>query len=459
MSAKYSNTKIHNFVKSFVKSKNGELIEQSDEVFTIKFPNQPSATEYTYEPAVARKKKTLLMTTGSPTFQQILSECIENGVLCQIKVNLKGEFETLLKNYFKDSPFTCQDCTKVTVDKEWVSICEKTQVCHHQINNGKIVSVKMIKNEPVRYYQYFFSATFRNKLKLNNDDLIILLMDEEGNIVSTGDFREENILYNQKLEIQDFKVKLKPTIFLDLKTVADKKIEALIKEKLAIFDLPLIKDKEAKLRSFDKRLRRERLEQIINSKYDLDLQKWQATYEALLKREEESLTTNIAIKLINLLVINTTKISFELKLDNNSTIHTTIILGVNHTPEVTCPTCRNNFSEGYATQDGLYVCGNCIRQSIDTAKIYSKKAALKLDETLNEYFEQDAGFVCSVCGKKHSRLLEFKCSHDDSSVCIFHYDYCDVCGKIFSKHNLTYTDEFQHQLCPKHASKDKIKVH
>ena len=72
--------------------------------------------------------------------------------------------------------------------------------------------------------------------------------------------------------------------------------------------MPLIKDKEAKLRSFDKRLRRERLEQIINSKYDLDLQKWQATYEALLKREEESLTTNIAIKLINLLVINTTKI-------------------------------------------------------------------------------------------------------------------------------------------------------
>ena len=213
MSTKYSNTKIHSFIKSFVKSKNGELIEQSNEVFTVKYPNQPSATEYTYEPAVAREKKTLLMTTGSPTFQQILNECLENGVLCQIKVNLKGEFETLLKNYFKDSPFTCQDCTKVTVDKEWVSICEKTQVCHHQINNGKIVSVKMIKNEPVRYYQFFFSATFRNKLRLNNDDLIILLMDEEGNIVSTGILEKKIFCITKKLRFKILKPNLNRQFF------------------------------------------------------------------------------------------------------------------------------------------------------------------------------------------------------------------------------------------------------
>lgn len=82
-----------------------------------------------------------------------------------------------------------------------------------------------------------------------------------------------------------------------------------------------------------------------------------------------------------------------------------------------------------------------------------KKAPLKLDETLNEYFEQDAGFVCSVCGKKHSRLLEFKCSYDDSSVCIFHFDHCDLCGEVFSKLNLTSTREFKRKLCPKHAAK------
>ena len=289
-----------------------------------------------------------------------------------------------------------------------ISICEKTQLCYHQINNGKIVSVKIIKKEPVRYFQFYFSATFRNKLRPRNEELITLLMDEKGNIVSTEDFSGKNILDNEALEIQDFNAKLKPTVFDELKAVADKKLEAILKEKLVLFDLPLSKEKEAKLKSFDKRLRRERLEQVINSKYDLDSQKWQATHEALLKREEESLTTNIAVKFINLLVINTTKVSFELNLDNNATIHSSIILGINHTPEVTCPICRNTFSDGYATQDSLYVCENCIRQSIDTAKIYSKKAALKLDETLNEYFEQDAGFVCSVCGKKTQSLTRIQ---------------------------------------------------
>ena len=53
--------------------------------------------------------------------------------------------------------------------------------------------------------------------------------------------------------------------------------------------------------------------------------------------------------------------------------------------------------------------------------------------------------------------LEFKCSHDNSSICIYHYGLCDVCGKVFSKLNLTYTDEFKRQLCPKHASKNKQK--
>jgi len=459
LSTKYSDTKIHSFIKSFVKSQNGELIEKSDEVFTVKYPNQTSATEYTYDPAVAREKKALLLTPGSPTFQQILEECSDRGGLCQITVNIKADFETLLKKYFKDSPFDCQDCKKVIAGEEAISICEKPQLCHHQIHNGKIVSVKVIKKETVRYYQFYFSATFRNKLRQRNEELIRLLISEDGNIVGADDFNDKNILNNEALEIQDLKTKLRPTVFDELKVIANKKLEAILKEKLILFDLPLIKEKETKLRSFDKRIRRDRLEQAINTKYDLDSQKWQNTHKTLLEREKESLTTSIAVKFISLLVINTIKISFELNLDNNATIHSAITLGINHTPDVTCPVCRNAFLEGYATQDSLYVCRNCIRQSIDTAKIYSKKAVLKFDETLNEYFEQDAGFVCSVCGKKHSRLLEFKCSHDNSSVCIFHYDYCDLCGKIFSKLNLSYTDEFQHQLCPKHASKDKLKVH
>ena len=453
MSTKYPETKIHNFIRSFVKSKNGELIEQSDQIFTVKYPNQTSATEYTYSPVIAREKKAILVTLGSTSFQQILNECLDNGVLSQITVNLKGdfEFETLIKNLFKDSPFACQNCTKVDTGDEIVNICGKPQLCYHQINNGKIVSIKVIKKEPCRYFQFYFSATFRNKLRPRNEELVTMLIDETGNIVSSED--SSGLLDDEALEIKDLTFMLRPTVFDELKAVADKKLEDLLKEKLTLFDLPLSKEKKAKLKSFDKRIRRDRLEQAINSKYDLDSQKWQATHETLLSKEEESLTTNIAVKFINLLIINTNKVSFEINLDNKATIHFSIILGLNRAPEVTCPTCRNVFSVGYATQDSLYVCESCVRQSIDTARIYSKKAALKLDETLNEYFEQDVGFVCSVCGKKHSRLLEFKCNHDNSSVCIFHYDYCDLCGNIFSKLNLISTHEFTRKLCPRHTVK------
>ena len=95
-------------------------------------------------------------------------------------------------------------------------------------------------------------------------------------------------------------------------------------------------------------------------------------------------------------------------------------MGINQPSEVTCPICHSTFTEGYATQDGQYVCSECTRQSVDTAKVYSKKAALSLDEKLGEYIEKDGGFICTVCGKKYSKLLEFKCSHDNSSVCIYH---------------------------------------
>ena len=160
---------------------------------------------------------------------------------------------------------------------------------------------------------------------------------------------------------------------------------------------------------------------------------------------------------MNLLVINTTKVKAEVTLDNHATIESSFNLGTSYNPEVICPICHRAFCGGYATQDDLYVCGNCVRESIDTGKFYSKRARLTLDETLKEYIEADLGFVCSVCGRKHSRLLEFRCSHDNSSVCISHYDLCDSCGKVFSKANLSYTDEFQRLLCPKHAPNDRSK--
>ena len=282
-------------------------------------------------------------------------------------------------------------------------------------------------------------------------------MDEKGSSICIEDSLGSP-LKNQEIAVQDFKAKLKPAVFDELNAAAAEKLDAILRAKLVLFDLPLRKEKRAKLKSFDRRLRRERREQVISRKHDFDYPQWRSSYEALLKREEETYQTTVAVKLINLLVINTSKVGFKLTLDNNATIQSSFVLGISQ-PEVACPICKKTFSEGYATQDSLYVCKSCIKQSVDTAKIYSKKAALTLDETLKEYVEPSSGFVCTVCGKRHSRLLEYKCSHDNSSVCIYHYGLCDTCGKVFSKLNLSYTDEFKRQLCPKHATKDKLGAH
>ncbi len=459
MSTKYSESEIHQFIKAYVESKKGIITELSDEIFSIKYPRETNPREYTYQPNLAREKKILLMTPGSLAFQQILKDCIDNGVLCQISLKLKEEMDTLLKAYFKDSPISCEDCDKVVVEDQVFSSCTKSPPCYHQINNGKIISAKVLKNEPVRYFKFYFSIIFQNKLRQKNEETIIVLMDEDGNIVRVEEFSESNILDDKGIEVKDFKSKLETSVFEKLKVIADEKLETIIKEKLVLFDLALSKEKKSKLRKFDKRLRRERREKVISRKHDFDLPQWRTNYELLLRKEEESYLTNIAVKFINLIVINTTKIKFEVNLDNNSIIRSSMVLGINHNSEVSCPLCKKTFYEGYATQDSLYVCKNCIRKSIDTAKIYSKKATLSFDETLNEYFEHDSGFICSVCGKRHSRLLEFKCSHDNSTVCIHHYESCDVCGKVFSKLNLTYTDEFKRQLCPRHAPKNKAMEH
>ncbi len=457
MSSKNSDSKIHQFIKAYIESKEGKITQQSNEVFTVSYPDKSTQTEYTYQPAISRERKISLLTPGSPAFQQILEESLENGVLCQVLFKPKGEIDALLKGYFKDSSFACEDCEKTSFGEEITDTCEKSASYYHRINNGKIVSTKIIKNEPVRFLQFYYSLTFQNKLRQKDEEIFTVLVDEDCNVLSIGEVNENNFLSDEAIEIQGFKAKLDVTVFEKLKRIADEKIESTVKEKLIFFDLPLTKEIRSKLKSFDKRLKKERREKVISRKHDFDFQQWHANHEALLRREEESYLTNISVKFINLLVINTSKVKFEVILDNNSAIRSSFILGFKHTSEVACPICRKNFSCGYATQDGLYVCRDCVRQSVDTAIIYSKKASLQLDEKLNEYFEHDSGFVCSVCGKRHSRLLEFKCSHDNSSICIYHYGLCDVCGKVFSKLNLTYTDEFKRQLCPKHTFKNKQK--
>ena len=450
MSNKYSNTQIHKFIRAFVESKDGELVDKSDEIFTIKYPKTLSAKEYTYQPVVAREKKIPLITTGSPAFQEILNECLENGLLCSVLLKSKADDESLLKDYFKDSPFACEDCDRVSIEKEEVSFCVKSPRCYHQINNAKIVSMKINKKERVRFFQFYFSAVFQNKLRPRNEETIMILIDEDGNIAGTGDFHEHDLLKNKAVEILDAQSSLETKVFDKLKILVDEKLDSILKEKLAFFDLPLNKDIKTKLRSYDKRLREERREKLISKNHDFDEKRWQANHDALLKREEESYRTHIVVKFLNLLIINTDKVSFEINLDNNSTINSSFVLGVNAPSQVTCPSCGKTFFEGYATQDSYYLCRDCIRQSIETGRIYSTKQDLALDSTLNEYIEPDLGFVCSVCGKRSSRLLEFKCNHDNSSVCIHDYGLCNNCGRIFSEANLTPSKESNRKLCPKH---------
>jgi hypothetical protein len=448
-----SENKIERFFKVYVEAQNGAITEKN-EILQVTYPDKPTE-EYTYQPLIWREKKVELIAPGSPAFQQILRDCQLNGVPSQIMLNPKDSWESEVKRHFKDGAFACIDCDKISLGDDEVSVCVKPQPCHHQINNAKIRSVKMGKAEDVRYFQFFYSVIFYNKLRPKNEEIITVLLDEENAVVEVAGFGEASFKEDPAFLVSDAKGKLKPDLFDILKSVADEKLETLLREKVELYDLPLSKEKKAKLKAFEKRLKRERREQILSRKHDFDPLKWQNNYQALLKREEESYYTNISVKFINLLVVNTCKVKFEVTLDNNAGINSALTLGLNQPVEIACPICKKTFTDGWATQDGLYVCGNCTKQSVDTGKIYSKKAALTLDDTLNEYIEQGTGFVCSVCGKRHSRLLEFKCSHDNSSVCIQHYGFCDVCGsgKIYSKVNLSYTDEFKHQLCPKHAGK------
>ncbi|MDR0373452.1 MAG: hypothetical protein LBI79_07860 [Nitrososphaerota archaeon] len=443
-------TEIRGFFEAYVQSRGGILSHHADDTITVVYPNG-SAQEFTYQPNVAREKKIPLLTLGSPVFQQILKESIENGALCQICLSPNDSFEKLLLSYFRDTPNTCLACQK-TQTVHGIRVCTRTEPCFHQINNGKIISIKTTKKESVRFFQFYYSVNFQNKLRAKSEETITILLDEAGNCAG-GVFNLTAVLENEAVNVQDFKSKIKPEIYNALKTEADQKITALLKAKMPLFELPLGKEKRMRLRSFERRLRQERRERVISKKHDFDFQKWQSNYEALLQREEESYQTSITVKLQNLLIINTSKIKFEVTLNNKATIQSTVTIGI-ATPEVICSLCRKTHIEGYTTEDGFYVCGECIRQSVDLGKIYSKKAPLTHDETLGEYFERDKGFVCSVCGKRHSRLLEFKCSHDNTSICIYHYDVCDICGKPFSKLNLTYTDEFRKKLCPKHAKKE-----
>ena len=125
------------------------------------------------------------------------------------------------------------------------------------------------------------------------------MLDEDGKVVNG--FDEATLLHNQALELSDGKSKLKTEVFVTLKADADKKLAALLQEKVMLYDLPLAKEKKAKVKGYERRLRRERREHVISKKHDFDYVKWQQNFESLLQREEENCTTSINARFINLL--------------------------------------------------------------------------------------------------------------------------------------------------------------
>jgi hypothetical protein len=173
----------------------------------------------------------------------------------------------------------------------------------------------------------------------------------------------------------------------------------------------------------------------------------------VLQFEEESLKTRITVKFLNLLFITTEKISYEIYLSNGAVVKSNFIVGLGTPTELECPLCGKQFSNGYATEDGFYVCEDCIRQSLETKRIYSKNFTLAIDNTTNEFIEKDVGFRCSVCGSINSKIFEFKCSHDGSSVCYKCYDICKKCNRIFSVSNLERCGESGYLYCKEHIIK------
>jgi len=153
-----SEKNIEDFFEGYIKAKNGNLTFEDDVIY-VTYPDK-SKEEYTYRPAVGKQKKVPLIAPGSPAFQQVLRECQDNGVLCQIQLNPKECMKNEVKRHFKDAEFACINCDKVTVGEKEVSVCVNPQGCHHLINCGKISQIKIGKQEPTRFFQFkIFSSS------------------------------------------------------------------------------------------------------------------------------------------------------------------------------------------------------------------------------------------------------------------------------------------------------------
>jgi hypothetical protein len=445
VSTKYADTELHKFIRAFVESKGGKLSDVCTEFFEIEYPHSLGPTKYTYQPVIAREKGIELIATGSPAFNAILQECLVNGIVSSVCLRTKEDPEIYLRDFFKDSTYRCDYCESIDIENKEIYFCAQSPKCYHKINNSKIASIKIINKQPFRLFQFYFSILLKNKLR-KNEETARILIDEDGN---TYDF---DISAKEQLEFIDSEEKVDLALYDTLKLVADKKVDSILKDKQTMFDLLLTKQITGRMRNLKRRLEEEKLEKSISKKdADIDEKAWKANEEATLQREEESLKTTLDIRFLNLLAIRTEKVSFEIVLQNNSKINSAFILGVDSPAQIICPSCGKAIYEGYATEDGFYLCIDCIKQTVDTRKIYSTNHELPTDAITNEFIEEDKGFLCNVCGKLNSRLFEFKCSHDGQAVCINCCTMCTKCGKLFSISNVVESKESGKTYCTEHS--------
>ena len=442
----YSDTPIHKFIREFVESENGEIEDISDEYFTIKLPSTLKPIKYTYKPTIASERKIDLIATGSPAFNGIIDECLNDGVISSVKIKNKINVQDSLKEFFKDHEYHCEESEKITIDKKDHYICTHTPACFHKINNAKIESIRIISRDPINLYLFVYSIFLNNKLK-KNEEIVTLLLNKNGERIDI------DILNDKTIDFIGVSDKINLNLFDTLNASANELIDNILKNKKQVFDLQLKKDISQKLVALEKKLDDDKLQKKISKKWQFNEEEWKLKKENQLSKEKESLDTFISIKFLNFLCIISEKITYEITLSNKSKIKSSFILGIDKSFPVICHSCGKLHSEGYATEDKKYLCIDCINQSLDSTKIYSKEFNLMKDNTTREFIEKGSGFNCSVCNKKHSSKFLFKCTHDQSKICYFCFDFCAKCDKIFSKSNLTTSKESKKLFCLNHIMK------
>lgn len=441
---KYSNESIHQLIKSFAAVERGKVVDVCEEYFTIHLPEFRDPLKLTYQPAISRENGIDLIATGSPVLESILKRCLQKGHVCSLSLTPNESISKLIRKYFKDMDYACDFCEKITVGCNNLSFCVKNPKCYHKINNAKIQSIKILTSEKIQLFQFYFVVYFKNKLR-KNQEIIKILLDDQGQLY------DYDLLENEDVEFADSEEGPYLATYDSLILEAYEKLDKLLKNKKNIFDMLLKKEVTKRISNIEEKLEEERLQQSISNKAHLfDEKSWKQKKTTVVEREFRALSTRISIKFINLVIVTTSKVNFEILLSNKSKINSSLIVGLSDKFEIVCSSCKRTFETGYATVDGFYICEDCIKQSIETGNIYSNNFDLTHDNTTNEYIETNGGFVCSVCGTLNSKKFQYSCNQDQSLICFRCYELCHKCEKVISSQNVETCIESNNNYCVQH---------